>query len=181
MKNLFFEYYNYFILLIIPLSIIFGISLFKKRHIYRIKKSKEILKKIKSFKGDNYEVRIINYLRKIDPFTFEELLLNLFEDSGCKITRNKKYTGDGGIDGKFKFKNKNYFIQAKRYSNYIKQSDIQNFANICRFNKVYGLFIHTGKTGKSMKSILENNIHIIVISPTELVDFIINGRIKISN
>ncbi|MEX6059375.1 restriction endonuclease [Enterobacter hormaechei] len=41
----------------------------------------------------------INYLRKIDPFVFEELLLEGFEAHGFRTIRNKRYTGDGGIDG----------------------------------------------------------------------------------
>lgn len=90
------------------------------------------LEKIRSFEGDNVNDRIINYLRKINPFTFEEMLLSLFNESGCKIKRNKKYTGDGGLDGKFKFKGKWYFIQAKRYSNYIRSTDVEALAKLCR-------------------------------------------------
>ncbi|WP_192840691.1 restriction endonuclease, partial [Enterobacter hormaechei] len=41
----------------------------------------------------------MNYLRKIDPFVFEELLLEGFEAHGFRTIRNKRYTGDGGIDG----------------------------------------------------------------------------------
>jgi len=40
----------------------------------------------------------IAYLRKIDPYVFEELLLEALLSKGFKITRNKRYSGDGGID-----------------------------------------------------------------------------------
>lgn len=44
----------------------------------------------------------IAYLRKIDPFVFEELLLEGFERRGFEVIRNRRYTGDGGIDGRVK-------------------------------------------------------------------------------
>ncbi|MGS6531656.1 restriction endonuclease, partial [Enterobacter hormaechei] len=43
--------------------------------------------------------QIINYLRKIDAFVFEELLLEGFEAHGFRTMRIKRYSGDGGIDG----------------------------------------------------------------------------------
>ncbi len=39
----------------------------------------------------------IAYLRKIDPFVFEELLLEGFERRGFEVIRNRRYTGDGGL------------------------------------------------------------------------------------
>lgn len=179
--NIIANYYYQILIFMIFLSIIVGIKLFKEKNIYRIKKGHQILKKIRTFTEPNKETKIINYLRQIDPFTFEEMLLSLFKNSGCKITRNKRYTGDGGIDGRFKYDREHYFIQAKRYSNYIKVTDVQSFADVCKKNKVKGLFIHTGKSGKTVNTILSNNSHIVIIHPEELVDFIVTGTIKISN
>jgi restriction system protein len=175
------KYYNFIIAFIIVSSILIGFLLSKKRHRYRIKKSKEILKKIRSFKGDNIEKRIENYLIKIDPFTFEELLLTLFEESGCKIKRNKKYTGDGGIDGKFIFNRKLFYIQAKRYKNYIKRDDVLKFSNLCQEKKAYGVFIHTGKHSENVKNIENLSGKIRIIDKNELINYILNGNIKISN
>lgn len=173
--------YNYLILSIIFLSVLVGILAVKKKHRYRIKKGNLILKKIRTFENPNVEIKIINYLRKIDPFTFEELLLTVFKESGCRIKRNKRYTGDGGIDGKFSFKREKYYIQAKRYKGYIKKSDILDFSKKCRNDKVRGLFIHTGKDVDVSRDVYVMLDNIVIINPDELVLFILKGTIKISN
>lgn len=157
---------------LIFIFILIGFLSFKNKHRFRVKKGNQILKRIRGFKGENLEKRIISYLQKIDPFTFEEMLLTLFEESGAKIYRNKRYTGDGGIDGKFKYKGKYYLIQAKRYKKYINPKDVQKFSELCRIKKVKGLFIHTGIAGKLSNDIATNSDNIIIIHPNELVKFI---------
>lgn len=174
------ENFNYIIIGIIFISILLGIFLSKHKHHYKIKQGEKIIKKIRSFEGNNIDERILNYLRKINPFTFEELLLSLFKENGCRITRNKRYTGDGGIDGKFKYKGKSYLVQAKRYSNYIKSTDVEKFSQLCRDKHVRGLFIHTGKCGRGSKEIADNNPNIMIITPEELVVFIKTGRLQIN-
>ena len=89
------------------------------------------------------------YLRKLDPFVFEELLLSAFERQGHIAIRNKRYTGDGGIDGKVVINKQPFLVQAKRYKGYIQASHVAEFALLCRQQKCSGLFIHTGKTGKT--------------------------------
>ncbi|MGM8474744.1 restriction endonuclease, partial [Enterobacter hormaechei subsp. steigerwaltii] len=69
----------------------------------------------------------INYLRKIDPFVFEELLLEGFEAHGFRTIRNKRYTGDGGIDGQVIIGKYRYLIQAKRYRGHIALQHVQEF------------------------------------------------------
>lgn len=174
------ENFKYILIIIVFAAIIIGFLFTKKRHHYKIKQGEKILLKIRSFKGENLEERIINYLRKINPFTFEELLLSIFAESGCKIKRNKKYTGDGGIDGKFKYNGKWYYIQAKRYSNHIKNTDVKKFAEICHKNKVRGLFIHTGKAGKMSYQALEGITDVLIIHPSDLVAFILTGKLIIN-
>lgn len=164
---------------IVVISIIYIVFFKKKRHHYKIKQGEKILAKIRSFEGENINSRIINYLRQINPFTFEEMLLSLFNENGCKIKRNKRYTGDGGLDGKFKFNGKWYYIQAKRYSNYIRSTDVEALALLCRKKKVRGLFIHTGKAGKGSLSIEKANNHIMIITPEDLVQFIKTGKLKL--
>jgi len=132
----------------------------KKRHIRNINKSKEILFKMNQFEGVNREARIIAYLRKIDPYVFEELLLEALIKKGFKITRNKRYSGDGGIDGKAYFREQLYFIQAKRYKRYVSAQHLENFQTVVGDKK--GLFIHTGKTGKdTYEKYKRTNIEIV--------------------
>lgn len=87
------------------------------------------------------------FLRGVNPFVFEEMLLTAFKRKGWKIKRNKRYTGDGGIDGMVKFKGHWCAIQAKRYKNHINPQDVAELSRICHQRSVKGLFIHTGKTG----------------------------------
>ncbi|WP_248844390.1 restriction endonuclease [Escherichia coli] len=42
-----------------------------------------------------------------------------FESHGFRTIRNKRYTGDGGIDGQVKCGKHRYLIQAKRYRGHI--------------------------------------------------------------
>ncbi len=88
-------------------------------------------------------------LRGVNPFTFEEMLLTAFKKRGYKIRRNKRYTGDGGIDGHVLIKGQWYALQAKRYSHYINPKDVKKLSYVCRDRGIKGLFIHTGKTGKA--------------------------------
>ena len=125
----------------------------KSRHQQNIAKSKLILSNIE--KIDN-GAGVISYLRKIDYFVFEEVVLTAFKklDSNLniKIIRNKQYTGDGGIDGRVIINGEMYYIQAKRYKNHIAASHVHEFAKLCVTNKVKGLFVHTGKTGAKSKT-----------------------------
>ncbi len=88
------------------------------------------------------------WLRKMDPFTFEEMILTALKREGAKITRNRRYTGDGGSDGQAEINGQRYFIQAKRYRGHINVADVNEFAALCAQSGVKGLFVHTGKTGK---------------------------------
>jgi restriction system protein len=139
---------------------------------WRIKISYKVLKKIKSFSGNGITPRTLAYLRKIDPFVFEEVILSAIKIQKLKIKRNSRYTGDGGIDGQFWANRKHYLIQAKRYKGYITKSHVVEFKNLCSKNKTLGVFIHTGKIGKQTK--LEFTNEMKSISDQELVDFLRN-------
>ena len=144
------------------------------RHKHNWKKAHHILDKLNAFTGDNLEARKIGYLRKIYPFIFEEVLLYAMKLKGLKIIRNKKYTGDGGIDGKMIDQHKTkYLIQAKRYSSYINLAHVKEFGELVRRSKwaEKGLFIHTGKTGKGVYEELKN-YPVKIVSGKKLIDLI---------
>jgi restriction system protein len=126
---------------------------------------------LRSIKGEFREPKIINYLRKIDPFVFEELLLTVLERQGLQVKRNKRYTGDNGIDGIFFQNGQPVYIQAKRYSGHISLEDVTDFIRTVNQNKVRGLFIHTGKTGEEVKKLVRSSC-VEIISGSKLVEFI---------
>ncbi|WP_312352558.1 restriction endonuclease [Sphingobacterium siyangense] len=132
-------------------------------------KSKNILKKINAFP---FEEQRMAYLRKIDPFVFEELLLDAFESKGFKVIRNKRYTGDQGIDGVVWKAGQKYLIQAKRYKGHIKLKHITEFSDLVETHDCQGLFCHTGKTGLGSKTASKVNGKIIIISGSTLLDLI---------
>lgn len=136
------------------------------RHTLNIKKSKKIQKKINTFDNDGKK---INYLRKIDPFVFEEMLLTAYRKKGFKIKRNRRYTGDNGVDGKIFKENHQFLIQAKRYGSYINQRHLEDFSKVIIKEKAAGgFFIHTGKTSTDTMKIAKR-LNIEVVSGSELI------------
>lgn len=140
------------------LFVIFGRKTKNKKHQLKIKQGEKALVRIRQFSSQSQQ---IGYLRKINAYAFEELLLSALKEAGAKITRNKKYSGDGGLDGRCKYKGQVYFVQAKRYKNYISAEDVKQLSFTCRKKGVRGLFIHTGKTGKKSHEEKSNNVDII--------------------
>jgi restriction system protein len=143
----------------------------KKKHIRNINKSKQVLFKMNQFEGVYKEAQMIAYLRKIDPYVFEELLLEALFKKGFEITRNKRYSGDGGIDGKAHFNGQLYYIQAKRYQKYIALKHLDDFQT--KVGKDKGLFVHTGKTGKDTYDKFRHS-NVEIISGKRLIGLLIN-------
>lgn len=148
----------------------------KITHLYRIKKAKKVLKKlIEISKDQNHEPKILLYLRKINPFVFEELILSVIENSNIRVIRNKRYTGDGGIDGIFKIKPGKVIIQCKRYQSYINNADVLELSNKVKEDKYYmGVFVHTGKTGTKAKDTFKSDANIKFISGSKLIRLVLN-------
>lgn len=96
------------------------------------------------------------------------MILLAFKKKGYKIYRNKRYTGDDGIDGKIKKDGESFLIQAKRYSDYINLQHVKDFSSICELQNKKGFFIHTGKTGSEVYKVLEQNKNINIISGKKL-------------
>ena len=116
------------------------------KHVRRRDSAKRVAKRIAQIHESG---QIFAYLRKIDPFVFEELLLDAFEACEIKVIRNQRYTGDGGVDGHIFFDGHVIPIQAKRYRQHISLEHVRQFAALVeRRHAPFGLFIHTGVTGK---------------------------------
>ncbi|HGM5167663.1 TPA: restriction endonuclease [Serratia marcescens] len=109
------------------------------------------------------------YLRKINPYVFEELLLLAFERQGYAVIRNTSYSGDGGPDGQVIIEGKTYFIQAKRHGRTISPSHITSFGALLRHHHCDGFFIHTGRTGQLSRVMLQNHPHVHLVSGRKLL------------
>ena len=142
------------------LFVIFILFVIKNRRQARpkVKASYKALSKLQQIvlPGQQYA-----YLRKVDPFIFEEMILSALKKLGYKIKRNTRYTGDGGIDGMVLVDGKKVLIQAKRYGKHINPQHVKDFSLICQGQGCRGLFIHTGITGKESYRSTDGKVKIV--------------------
>ena len=139
-----------------------------RSHKRRIRAARRVLAKI-----DGWEApRVFGYLRKIDPLSFEELVLEALARSGHRIKRGRRYSGDGGIDGQVWLNGTWTPIQCKRYSTHINPAHITDFAAAMRQRRApAGLFIHTGRTGPASRD-GASGTGITIISGQRLIDLL---------
>ncbi len=144
----------------------------KTSHQRRIKQASRLLRLFNQQDFRHQPTSFFAYLRKIDAFTFEELLLLAFKARGCKVIHNEAYTGDGGIDGMVIFPDKTrWAIQAKRYSTYIKLEHVKALSQVVKAQRLQGgIFIHTGQTGGRVYPYLGKEI--LLISGQRLHQFV---------
>lgn len=156
---------------------LFHKGLERKIHAYYKRSARKVYKIING--QEQVNATVIPYLRKISPYVFEELVLLAYEKKGYKVKRNRRYSGNGGIDGHVMMNKVWIPIQAKRYKSHIKRKHVLDFENlIVRRNKPYGLFIHTGRTGKGSRG--NEFPHVQIVSGERLLDLIM-GQKRVSD
>ncbi|EFR6141843.1 restriction endonuclease [Salmonella enterica] len=121
----------------------------KSRHQKKRESAEHIIRKVAALQHPGQKIA---YLRKVDPYAFEELILTLLQRKGFVIARNERYSGDGGIDGRFQHQNQLWLIQAKRYSGRIRAEHVSAFAEVLNQNECDGIFVHTGSTPSSVRA-----------------------------
>lgn len=133
-----------------------------EHHKYQRDIARRNYRRLQGMVGEGANGRRLNYLRNIDPFVFEELILYAMESRGYKVIRNSRYTGDGGIDGQVIIEGVRIPIQAKRYSFHIKQRHVREFSELVKQkNKPFGIFVHTGRTGRGSSSSNYPNVQMV--------------------
>lgn len=125
------------------------------------------------------------YLRKINPYVFEEMILTALERRGLPVRRNPRYSGDGGVDGQFWVGKQRWIIQAKRFSSAVRPEHVRDFGELARREKCKGIFIHTGRTGQISVEYFQYYPEILLVSGASLLQ-LLSGRnidhiIRISN
>ncbi len=120
-----------------------------RRHRHNIKASHRALKHVKELQASHGPHAAFAYLRALDPYVFEELVLSAFQTQGYRIQRNASYSGDGGVDGRVYDSGGNLMlIQSKRYRDAINPQHVKAFASVVSHQGASGgFFIHTGRTG----------------------------------
>lgn len=167
--------FSLFLLLIIIafLQRFFYTSYKARKHKKNVSTGERVITKLNTFNGPYKNQKVLTYLRKIDAYVFEELVLSSLEQRGCLIIRNKSYSRDGGLDGQFMLNGSLYLVQSKRYTGQVKTSHILEFVNLIKERRcVGGYFIHTGSTaGKSLSNY--KNSKVKIISGDSLVSLIL--------
>jgi restriction system protein len=143
----------------------------KRQHDWNRTRSWKDLKRIREIDPIKNPGPCFGWLRKVDPYRFEEMILSELARRGIEITRNTAYSGDGGIDGQFRFAGQPWLVQAKRYKGHIKQEHVWAFDAICQQRGARGLFIHTGKTPEALRQLKRQCGDVRVISGEELMKF----------
>lgn len=158
--------YGYWVIPVIALLVFAG-GKKRSRHAFNVHISKKHLKRLRAIDNTRQQ---FGFLRAVDPFIFEEMVLTALDKLGYRIKRNSRYTGDGGIDGRVKIDGRWVLIQAKRYRAHINQQHVRAFAEICEKQKVSGIFIHTGKTSKATRLI--KGAHIDIVSGDRMLEML---------
>lgn len=131
---------------------------YHSKHAFNVRISKKHLKRLRALPCSK---RQMVFIRAVNPYIFEEMILTSLQKMGHRIKRGTSYSGDGGIDGHVKIFGHQCYIQAKRYKGYIIANDIKSFSELCKKNKVKGLFVHSGRTGKLSYQLKAPHIDIV--------------------
>lgn len=138
----------------------------QRRHRRYQRQAARILARLPQLRDD--AARLV-YLRKINPYVFEEMLMTAFARQGCRIKRNARYSGDGGVDGQVWINGQRWLIQAKRYSSCISSGHVLDFGALVRQERCRGFFVHTGRTGEISREALRAVPDVSLISGNRLL------------
>lgn len=151
----------------------------RARHRRYVATGRQVCATVSSFRGTHRTGQVICYLRKINPYFFEEAVLEAFHRKGYRIERNTSYSGDGGIDGRiYDEQGCVIFIQAQRYRGHVKSAHLRDFEQLARSYAVRGYFIHTGKTTRQWRG---QGGYITVISGSALSNLFLKPKNQASS
>ncbi|EAM3258351.1 restriction endonuclease [Salmonella enterica] len=144
-----------------------------RRHRRYRKTAQRVLGRLPQLSSDGAR---LSYLRKINPYVFEELLLLALEKQGLEVIRNRSYSGDGGLDGQVFINGERWLIQAKRYSRCISPQHVREFGELLAREGCCGFFVHTGRTGRKSLDSLRGYPQIQLVSGRRLLALLARGR-----
>jgi restriction system protein len=148
-------------------------------HEKRVRQARSVIERIRGFEGEALSARCIGYLRAVDPWVFEEVVLTCLEEGGAAILRNTAYTNDGGVDGRVHSVEASQWIpvQCKRFERHVCRADIVDFQNLLR-ERGYrrGLFVHTGRTGVAVRGSLRES-EVELVSGEKLAQLVRNAAL----
>ncbi len=144
-----------------------------RRHRRYQKRAASALSRLPQLRDD--AARMV-WLRKMNPYVFEEMLLTALSRQGFRIKRNGSYSGDGGMDGQVWIAGQRWLIQAKRYGATINAQHVVAFGELARKEACSGLFIHTGRTGEVSREAFRCWPNVKLISGNRLLQLLAGDR-----
>ena len=157
-----------------------GPSASQRRHARKVGSASAALATVRAIDPRANPARVFGYLRKVDPYVFEEMILTELEARGHGIKRNARYSGDGGADGAFVLNGRRWLIQAKRYRGPVRTADIAAFDALCRQLGARGLFVHTGRTTGVGRDTAKGSGFIRIISGGDLIGFLAGDSLRLA-
>lgn len=157
-----------------------GPSASERRHGRKVSSAGAALTTIARIGPRENPARVFGYLRKVDPYVFEEMILTELESRGHAIKRNSRYSGDGGADGAFMLNGRRWLIQAKRYRGPVRTADIVAFDGLCRQLGARGLFVHTGRTTGTGRDTATESGFIRIVSGGDLIGFLAGDSLRLA-
>ena len=152
----------------------------QRRHKRNQVRSYRDLAKIREINPVENPGQCFSWLRKVDPYRFEEMILSELDRRKLRIVRNSSYSGDGGIDGQFYLNGELWLIQAKRYSGFVRADHVWAFEAICAGRGARGLLVHTGRTPKEFQQMKRRVGCVRVISGDELMRFFAGQTVSLT-
>lgn len=119
----------------------------KPRHRRNVRQARKILRTLRGITSDK---AVLNYVQKISPYVFEELVLELFCEAGWLVWRSPSYSGDGGWDGQVRHPlYGKCLVQSKRYTHAISVQHVRDFVHVVG-RKRWGFFVHCSTHSSSV-------------------------------
>lgn len=149
-------------------------------HRRRVRRSRAVLAELRAMRGEAAAARAFSYLRQVDPLVCEEVVLSALEDAGALVLRNRRYSGDGGIDGRCWLPGAGWrllAVQIKRYDAAVTPSHVAAFGELVRQGRwAGGLFVHCGRTGPMSYTALRGT-RLVLVSGDVLLRLLIDKEL----
>lgn len=149
-------------------------------HRRRVRRSRPVLRELRAMRGEALAARAFGYLRQVDPLVYEEVVMSALEDAGTFILRNRRYSGDGGVDGRCWLPRWHWHmhaVQIKRYGSAVAPPHVAALGQLVAHRRwAGGLFVHCGRTGPQSYAALRS-ARVTLISGDSLLRLLIDREL----
>lgn len=144
---------------------------------WRVKASKKWLENFRKNKNKYTSAQRFRFVREVDCYLFEDVLMSCFEERGYSVTRTK-LSWDEGSDGYVTINKVYMAVQAKRYTGRISKQHVKDlYLLVQKKRKVKkGIFIHTGKSSGPILDYIKGEQELDMISGVDRLIKFLDGE-----